>query len=75
VELDVVVRNGETIVVEIKAHAGRGDVAEFARSADLYDKLHGGAPSHRILISPSVDPKALDLAAKLGIEISTDLSE
>ncbi|MBI5486807.1 MAG: hypothetical protein HY905_05715, partial [Deltaproteobacteria bacterium] len=35
VELDVVVRNGETIVVEIKAHAGRGDVAEFARSADL----------------------------------------
>jgi hypothetical protein len=72
VELDVVVRDGETVVVELKAHVGRADVAEFARTADLYDALHG-VRSRRVLISASVDARARGLAGKLGIEISTDL--
>ncbi|MBI5490546.1 MAG: DUF3782 domain-containing protein [Deltaproteobacteria bacterium] len=74
VELDVVVRDGETVLVEIKSHVGRADVAEFRRTADLYDKLHG-TRSKRLLISPSVGGRAVELAAKLGIEISTALEE
>jgi hypothetical protein len=73
VELDIVVRDGETVLVEIKSHAGRAAVAEFRRTADLYDKIHG-TRSRRLLVAPAVDQRALELAAKLDIEISTDLS-
>jgi hypothetical protein len=73
VELDIVVRDGETVLVEIKSHAGRAAVAEFRRTADLYDKIHG-TRSRRLLVAPAVDQRALEQAAQLDIEISTDLS-
>jgi hypothetical protein len=72
VELDVVVRDREPLLIEVKSHVGAPDIAAFRRKADLYDRLHG-TRSSRLVVSPSVDERAAELAARVGIGISTDL--
>jgi hypothetical protein len=73
VELDLVVSNGETLVIEVKSHVSTGDLAAFERKAELYDK-QAGVRAARLVVSPSVDPRAAKMAQDLGIEISTSLA-
>lgn len=73
VELDVVVRDGTTLLIEVKSHVSAADVAAFDRKAKLYER-QTGQPTQRLIVSPSVDARARQLARELGIEISTSLS-
>ena len=72
VEVDVVVRNGGTLLIEVKSHASRGDVAAFDRIAALYEQVTGRR-ADRLIESPSVDEAARVFAEQIAIEISTDL--
>ncbi len=73
VELDIVVSNGKTLVIEVKSHVSSADLAAFERKAKLYEK-QTGVRAARMVVSPSVDPRAAEMAHDLGIEVSTSLS-
>ncbi|WP_376788599.1 PD-(D/E)XK nuclease family protein [Thermoflexus sp.] len=71
VEIDVVIRDGEAILIEIRSSVSRGDVAIFQRKVEFYARHTGIPVARRILISPMVDPRAQDLAQRMGMEVYT----
>ena len=74
IDVDVLVRDKEHLLIEVKAHVDKGDVAEFYRKGLLYEEVNGVRP-RLIIISPFVRQRAMSLAAKLGIEIITEIPE
>jgi len=73
IEVDVVVKDGEHVLVEVKSSISRGDIYEFWRISELYKKVTGATP-RLVIISPYVDSKARELAESLGIEVYTQTS-
>ncbi|MGC9016554.1 MAG: PD-(D/E)XK nuclease family protein, partial [Conexivisphaera sp.] len=69
VEVDASVRNGVVILVEIKSHVGKSDIAPFLRKAELYSRVTGRRPARLIMVSPYVDSDAAERGAQKGIEI------
>ncbi len=71
IELDLIIRNGMLIIAEIKSSMSKGDIIFFERKARFYEKRHGRKADRLIVISPMVEPKALETAHALGIEVFT----
>ncbi|MCU7787541.1 DUF3782 domain-containing protein [Pyrobaculum sp. 3827-6] len=73
VELDVVVKNGVTILVEITSAVKRGDLPYVKRKAELYERVSGRRVERVLLVSPFIHDKNPDfvraLARSLGIDI------
>ncbi len=70
VDIDLVVRDGEHVLVEVKASVSRGDVLELHRIGQLYEKATGVRPRLAI-ISPYADERARETASQLGVELYT----
>jgi hypothetical protein len=70
VEVDVAIRDGTHILIEIKASASSGDALEFSRVGKLYETITGIKP-RLILVTPFIDDRGLEAARKLGIEVYT----
>ena len=68
VEVDLVVRDREHILVEVKASTSRGDVVELARIGRLYEKVTGVKP-RLVIVTPYADGRALEAAYRLGVEV------
>ena len=68
VETDLVIRDEEHILVDVRPSIARSDVAEFFRIGRLYEKKVGVKPT-LVMISPYVSERAEDLARNLGIKI------
>ncbi len=68
VEIDVVVRDGEHVIVEVKSRVFRADVAEAHRIALLYERQTGVRP-RALIIGGFVDEQALELASRLGVDV------
>ncbi|MFN4180573.1 MAG: PD-(D/E)XK nuclease family protein [Armatimonadota bacterium] len=68
VEADVLIHNGEHLLVEVKAHVSRGDISEFRRLGQFYEQVTGIKP-RLIIVSPFVDQRAADLAQLWDIAI------
>ena len=73
VELDIVISNGKLILGEIKASVNKSEVAAFKRIVQFYEKETNNKPDRILIITPFVDTRALSLAARLGIEIFTEV--
>jgi len=71
VEVDVAVKDGKVILIEITSHARAPDVAIFKRKAELYAEKEGRRPGKLIIITPYADEDATKAAERLGIEIYT----
>jgi len=71
VEVDVAVRDGRLVLVEIKSHVGRADVHSFKRKAEFYERVEGRKPSRLLMVTPYADKEALRAAKHLGVEIYT----
>jgi len=71
VEVDVAVRDGKVILIEITSHARAPDVAIFRRKAELYAEKEGKRPDRLVIITPYAEEDAKKVAEKLGIEIYT----
>ncbi|MBS7611504.1 DUF3782 domain-containing protein [Candidatus Bathyarchaeota archaeon] len=69
IDVDVTVKDGREILVEVKSHVDKADVRIFERKARFYEKNEGRKPSRLIMVAPYVDDDALELAKHLGIEI------
>jgi len=73
VEVDVAVKDGRVILVEMTPRARMSDVAGFKRKAELYAEKEGRRPDWLIIVTPYVDEKAVRLAARLGVELYTEV--
>jgi hypothetical protein len=69
IELDIIIKNGLLIIVEIKSLMSKPDMYIFERKARFYEKHHNREASEMIVISPIVAPNAIQVAEKLGIRI------
>jgi hypothetical protein len=69
VEIDIIVRNGELILCELKSSMSKSDIYTFERKVQYYQRRHGRTASRRIVISPMVRPEARPVAERLGIEV------
>jgi len=74
VEADLLVRDGEHILVEFKSSADRADVGELYKLGILYERVAGVKPK-LLLVSPAVRKRAAELAKELGIEIRGEVVE
>ncbi len=68
IEIDVLVRDKEVILVEYKASADKADVAELYRIGRFYEETEGVKPK-LLLISPTIRSRAKELADKLGVKL------
>ncbi|WP_061547329.1 PD-(D/E)XK nuclease family protein [Cylindrospermopsis raciborskii] len=69
VELDIIIKNGLTIVCELKSSIDKAGMYIFGRKADFYAKNQNRVVNRKIVISPMVDERAVPVAKSLGIEI------
>ena len=69
VEVDLVIKDGEHMLIEVKSSVSRGDVLELVRIGELYEKVTGVKP-RLMIVSPFVDEKARQLASEFGIAVS-----
>lgn len=71
VDIDVAIRDGKVILIEITSHARPSDAATFKRKADFYEKVTGRKPDRLLLVTPYADDKTIEACVKLGIELYT----
>lgn len=69
VDMDIVVRNGALLLIEVKSSVSSGDVAEFRRRAELYGEVTGRKATRLLMMSPYIDDRAREVAGRLGIEL------
>ncbi|HXF68292.1 MAG TPA: DUF3782 domain-containing protein [Thermoflexus sp.] len=69
VELDVVIRNGVRMVIELKTSAGREILPILERKVKFYEKRTGQSVQRRILVTPWYEPEVEEQARWLGWEI------
>ena len=74
VDVDVLIKDGEHLLIEIRAHVDKADVAELYRKGILYEKVTGVKP-RLIMIAPFVRKRSWGLARDLGVEIIEGLPE
>ena len=75
IELDVVAHNGALILVEIKSSLHKADTYLFQRKIDFYTQKTGRQADRKLMITPYADHRAVEVAARLGIEICTDVDK
>ena len=75
IELDVIIKNGLLIICEIKSSIDKAGMYSFERKVRFYEKKHQRSVTRMLVISPMVDAKAEQVAAKLGIEVYSDSME
>ncbi|EIC21293.1 PD-(D/E)XK nuclease family protein [Thiorhodovibrio frisius] len=75
VEIDVIIKNGEVILCELKSSMSKGDMYIFDRKAAFYAQRHQRAVTRKLAISPMVRPNARAVAEKLGIEVFSDAED
>ena len=71
IEMDVIIRNASVIAIEIKSSVSRSDLALFQRKVAFFEQTESVTVNRKFFISPFVDPNAVGLAARMGIELYT----
>ncbi len=72
IDIDVLIRDKEHIIIEIKSRVSRGDVAELYRIGKLYEKIYNVKPK-LVIIGGFIEPEAWGTASKLGVEIKPSI--
>ncbi len=67
IEIDILVRNGRCMAIEITSHARASDVAALKRKVELYERVTGNKVDEVVISSPFIDESALAAARKLGV--------
>ncbi|MDM7274603.1 MAG: DUF3782 domain-containing protein [Thermoprotei archaeon] len=71
VDVDVLVRDEEHVLVEYKAHIDRGDVAELFKIGELYAEVRKVKPK-LLIVGPTATSRALKLAEELKVDVRTE---
>ncbi|RLG88334.1 MAG: hypothetical protein DRO16_05190 [Thermoprotei archaeon] len=68
IDIDVLIRDKEHIIIEVRSRVSRGDIVELYRIGKLYEKTYKIKP-RLVIIGGFIDPEAWETASKLGVEI------
>jgi hypothetical protein len=68
IELDVVIYDGRMILIELKSSLSRPDMYVFERKIRFTERFSGRKADRYIVVSPMVDPRALEIARSFHIE-------
>lgn len=71
VEVDVAVKDGRVILVEVSSHVRRSDVLVFKRKVELYERVTGRRVDRLLMVTPYAEGEAFEAAGRLGVEIYT----
>jgi hypothetical protein len=71
VEIDIAIKDGKTMLIEISSSVDRSKVAAFLRKAKLYEKKTGIKPERLIMVTPYADEDAIEAAREVNVEIYT----
>ncbi|WP_460025041.1 PD-(D/E)XK nuclease family protein [Infirmifilum sp. SLHALR2] len=71
VEVDIAVKDGKIILIEVSSHVRASDVYCFKRKAEFYAKKTGEKPERLVMITPYAEERAVEASKKLGIEVYT----
>jgi hypothetical protein len=74
VELEVVVKDGKLITVEIKSSLDRTHTHFFDRKVAFYASKTGRHVDRKLVVTPYAEERAKELALHLGVEICTDIT-
>ena len=74
IEIDVLIKDTEHILVEFKSHADRADMAELYKIGQLYEKVTGVKPK-LLMVASTIRKRAKELADKMGIECRETILE
>ena len=69
VEIDIIIKNGELILCELKSSMSKSDMYTFDRKVRYYERRHQRQVQRKIAVSPMVPPPVRAVADKLGIEV------
>jgi len=70
IDVDVLIKDSEHILIEIKSHVRKSDVAELLRVGELYREKTGIKPS-LALVTPFIDENAKEFARSKNINVYT----
>ncbi len=68
-DIDILIQNGDTILIELKASTGSQDIAHFLQNAKLYELLYQKIPTQLILASIRIKSETIRLAESKGIKV------
>ena len=71
VEVDVAVKDGKTLLIEVSSQVRPSDVVTLYRKAKLYERKTGKRPDRLIFVTPFATDNAVKTAMELGVEIYT----
>jgi hypothetical protein len=74
VELDVIIRNGKVVVIEIKSALDQGNTYLFDRKVGFYTRKTGRPVDRKLIITPYAENRAKEIGLRLGVEICTDIT-
>lgn len=69
VEIDIIIKNGELILCELKSSMSKSDMYTFDRKVRYYERRHQRQVQRKIAVSPMVPQPVRAIAGKLGIEV------
>ncbi len=69
VDIDIVIKDGRVVVLEVTSHARASDVAALKRKAELYEKIAGRKVDEVVISSPFIDDSAREAAERLGVRV------
>lgn len=69
IELDLIIMNGLLMICEIKSSVSKAEIYIFEKKVRFYQTLHHRTANRKIIISPMVHPRALEIAQQLDIEV------
>jgi hypothetical protein len=71
IEIDIAIKDGKTMLIEISSSVDKSKVAAFLRKAQLYEKRTGIKPERLIMVTPYADEDAIEAAREVGVEVYT----
>jgi hypothetical protein len=71
VDIDIMIKNGRVIALEVTSHARASDVTALKKKAELYERVTGRKIDEVVISSPFIDASAREAAEKLGVKIYT----
>jgi len=75
VELDVIIKNGILIIIELKSSISKNDLYIFERKVRWYESKFNLIVDRAIVVSPMVDRWAISVAEKLNIELFSNFED
>ena len=75
IELDIIIKNGVLIIIELKSSISKNDLYIFERKVRWYESKFDIVVNRAIVVSPMVDRWAIAVAEKLKIELFSNFDD